>query len=111
MLRMRGRARPLMLRKLAAPPSPGKLPTGPVSRDRRASETAHTPQSRHTPPACCLPRVTARWAASNQAREAWRKALRLNPAYSLEHRRNVLPCKNLADSDLVIEGRRAGIEQ
>lgn len=109
MVRMRGRARPLMPRNLAAP---GKLSTGPVSRDRRASETAHTPAiPAHTPPACCLPRVTARWAASNQAREAWRKALRLNPAYSLEHRRNVLPCKNLADSDLVVEGRRAGIEQ
>ena len=52
MVRMRGRARLLMPRNLAAP---GKLPTGPVSRDRRASETAHTPQSRHTrlPRAVC----------------------------------------------------------
>jgi len=47
-----------------------------------------------------------------EAREAWREALKINPAYSLEHRRKVLPYKNSGDFDLVIEGlRKAGIEQ
>jgi hypothetical protein len=38
-----------------------------------------------------------------QAREAWREALRLNPAYSLEHRRNVFSYKDPADFDSVVE--------
>jgi adenylate cyclase len=47
-----------------------------------------------------------------EAREAWREALQVNPAYSLEHRRKVLPYENPSDFDLVIEGpRKAGIEQ
>jgi adenylate cyclase len=43
------------------------------------------------------------------AREAWREALRVNPSYSLEQRRKVLPYKNPEDFDRVIEGcaRRA----
>jgi adenylate cyclase len=39
-----------------------------------------------------------------EAREAWREALRVNPAYSLEHRRQVLPYKNAEDFEKVIEG-------
>jgi adenylate cyclase len=46
------------------------------------------------------------------AREAWREALRVNPAYSLEHRRKVLPYKNPEDFDRVVEGlRKAGLPE
>jgi adenylate cyclase len=47
-----------------------------------------------------------------EAREAWREALRVNPAYSLEHRRKVLPYKNREDFEKVIDGlRRAGLPE
>jgi tetratricopeptide (TPR) repeat protein len=47
-----------------------------------------------------------------EAREAWREALRVNPAYSLEHRRKVLPYKNPEDFDKVIDGlRKAGLAE
>ena len=47
-----------------------------------------------------------------EAREAWREALRVNPAYSLEHRRKVLPYKNPEDFELVVEGlRKAGLPE
>ena len=46
------------------------------------------------------------------AREAWREALRVNPAYSLEHRRKVLPYKNPEDFEKVIDGlRKAGLPE
>jgi len=45
-----------------------------------------------------------------EAREAWREALRVNPAYSLEQRRKVLPYKNPEDFEKIVEGlRRAGL--
>jgi tetratricopeptide (TPR) repeat protein len=45
-----------------------------------------------------------------EAREAWREALRVNPTYSLEHRRKVLPYKNPEDFERVLEGlRKAGL--
>ena len=47
-----------------------------------------------------------------EAREAWRGALAVNPAYSLEQRRQVLPYKDPADFDRIVGGlRKAGIEQ
>ena len=46
----------------------------------------------------------------DEAREQWREALRVNPGYSLEHRRKVLPYKNPADFEAVVEGlRKAGV--
>jgi len=47
-----------------------------------------------------------------EAREAWREALRVNPTYSLEHRRKVLPYKNPEDFEKVIDGlRKAGLPE
>jgi adenylate cyclase len=46
----------------------------------------------------------------DEAREAWQEALRVNPNYSLEQRRKVLPYKNPADFELVVDGlRKAGL--
>jgi adenylate cyclase len=46
----------------------------------------------------------------DEAREQWREALRVNPDYSLEHRRKVLPYKNPDDFEAVVEGlRKAGV--
>jgi adenylate cyclase len=42
----------------------------------------------------------------DEAREQWREVLRLNPDYSLEHRRKVLPYKDPADFERVAEGLR-----
>ena len=48
----------------------------------------------------------------DEAREAWREALRVNPNYSLEHRRKVLPYKNPDDFERVVEGlRKAGLPE
>ncbi|WP_431324271.1 adenylate/guanylate cyclase domain-containing protein [Rhizobium sp. YTU87027] len=45
-----------------------------------------------------------------EARATWQEVLRVNPDYSLEYRRKVLPFKNPADFELVMEGlRKAGI--
>ncbi|ARP68367.1 adenylate/guanylate cyclase domain-containing protein (plasmid) [Mesorhizobium sp. WSM1497] len=47
-----------------------------------------------------------------EAQAAWQEVLRVNPDYSLEYRRKVLPYKNPGDFQLMVEGlRKAGIEQ
>jgi adenylate cyclase len=44
------------------------------------------------------------------ARTHWDEALRFNPAYSLEHRRRILPYKDPADFERIVEGlRKAGL--
>jgi len=48
----------------------------------------------------------------DEARAEWQEVYRINPDYSLEHRRDVLPYKNPDDFELIIEGlRKAGIQQ
>lgn len=45
-----------------------------------------------------------------EAHAEWKGVFKLNPGYSLEQRRKVLPYKNPADFELVVEGlRKAGI--
>lgn len=45
-----------------------------------------------------------------EARHEWQEAFRVNPDYSLEHRRKVLPYKNPDDFELVVDGlRNAGL--
>ncbi|PBB99270.1 adenylate/guanylate cyclase domain-containing protein [Mesorhizobium sp. WSM3862] len=47
-----------------------------------------------------------------EARGAWQEVLRVNPDYSLDYRRKVLPYKNPADFELIVDGlRKAGIVQ
>jgi len=47
---------------------------------------------------------------AEDARVEWEEAIRINPDYSIEKRRKILPYKNPADFEHVIEGlRRAGI--
>jgi TolB-like protein/class 3 adenylate cyclase/tetratricopeptide (TPR) repeat protein len=46
----------------------------------------------------------------DEARAAWQEVLRVNPDYSLEYRRKVLPHKNPEDFELVVDGlRKAGL--
>jgi adenylate cyclase len=46
----------------------------------------------------------------DEARVEWQKVFRINPDYSLEHRRKVLPYKNPSDFELVVDGlRKAGL--
>ena len=47
-----------------------------------------------------------------KAREAWRELLRVNPGYSIEQRRKVMPYKNPEDFELFVEGlRKAGLPE
>ena len=47
-----------------------------------------------------------------EARAAWQEVLRVNPDFSMEYRRKVLPYKNPADFELMVDGlRKAGVVQ
>jgi adenylate cyclase len=47
-----------------------------------------------------------------EAREAWRELLRVNPAYSVEQRRKVVPYKNPKDFERFVEGlHKAGLPE
>ena len=49
---------------------------------------------------------------AQEARAEWCELLRINPGYSLEHRRRVLPYKNPQDFEHFVEGlRRAGLPE
>lgn len=47
----------------------------------------------------------------DEARAAWQEVLRVNPEFSLEYRRKVLPYRNPEDFELIADGlRKAGLE-
>ena len=47
---------------------------------------------------------------AEEAQAEWQEALRANPDYSIEERRRILPYKNPADFECVVEGlRKAGL--
>jgi adenylate cyclase len=72
---------------------------------RRIVRKPDTDMSRVLLAACCghLGRV-------EEARSLWQEALAISPGYSLEHRRRVLPYKDPADFEHVVDGlRKAGL--
>jgi adenylate cyclase len=72
---------------------------------RRIVRKPDTDMSRVLLAACCghLGRV-------EEARSLWQEALAINPGYSLEYRRRVLPYKDPADFERVVDGlRKAGL--
>jgi len=47
-----------------------------------------------------------------ESRAQWLEALRINPNYSLEHRRRILPYKDPADFEHLVDGlRKAGLAE
>ena len=48
----------------------------------------------------------------DEARAEWAEAMRVNPEYSLEHKRKILPYKNPADFERIVDGlRQAGLPE
>jgi adenylate cyclase len=73
---------------------------------RRIVRKPDTDMSRVLLAACC-----GHLGRFEEARTLWQEALRISPGYSLEHRRRVLPYKNPADFEHVVDGlRKAGLQ-
>jgi adenylate cyclase len=74
---------------------------------RRIVRNPHTDASRVLLAACY-----GQLGQAEAARAEWREALKINPAYSLEQRRRILPYKDPADFERVVEGlRKAGLPE
>jgi adenylate cyclase len=85
----------------------GRYPEAVALLKRRIERNPETDVSR-----VLLAAAYGRMGQFEEAREAWREALRVNPAYSLEHRRKVLPYKNPENFERVVEGlRKAGLPE
>ena len=83
----------------------GRFEEAAAALKRRLVRNPHTDTSRVLLAAC--------YGHLNQpeaARAEWREALKVNPAYSLEQRRRILPYKDPRDFERIVEGlRKAGL--
>ena len=85
----------------------GRYPQAVAVLRRRILRTPETDASRALLAACY-----GQMGLVAEAREAWRELLRVNPSYSVEQRRKVLPYKNPQDFELFVEGlRKAGLPE
>jgi len=85
----------------------GRYPEAAAMLKRRILRNPDTDSSR-----VLLAAAYGQMGQIEEAREAWREALRVNPAYSLDHRRKVLPYKNPDDFEKVVQGlRKAGLPE
>ena len=85
----------------------GRFPEAAALLKRRILRNPDTDSSR-----MLLAAAYGQMGQSEEAREAWRGLQGVNPNYSLEHRRKVLPYKNPEDFELVVEGlRKAGVPE
>jgi adenylate cyclase len=85
----------------------GRYPEAAVVLKRRILRNPDTDTSR-----AWLAAAYGQMGQFEDARGAWREALRVNPAFSLEHRRKALPYKNTEDFERVVEGlRKAGLPE
>ena len=90
----------------------GAVPVGALSRGRGHVEAAHSSQSGHRPSRVLLAAAYGQMGQIEEAREAWREALRVNPPIRSSHRRKVLPYKNPGDFEMVVQGlRKAGLPE
>ncbi|WP_353646677.1 adenylate/guanylate cyclase domain-containing protein [Mesorhizobium sp. WSM2239] len=72
---------------------------------QRLTRNPVTDVSRALLAACC-----GHLGRFDEARAAWQEVFRVNPDYSLEYRRKVLPYKNPEDFELLVDGlRKAGL--
>ncbi len=83
----------------------GRYEDAVASLKRRLDRNPNTDSSRVLLAACY-----GQLGRFEEARVEWQDVFRINPDYSLEHRRTVLPYKNPADFELVVDGlRKAGL--
>jgi adenylate cyclase len=85
----------------------GQWPEAAALLKRRILRNPETDASRMLLAACY-----GQMGLVEEAREAWRELMRVNPAYSLEQRREVLPYKNPEDFERIVAGlRKAGLPE
>jgi adenylate cyclase len=85
----------------------GQWPEAAALLKRRILRNPETDASRMLLAACY-----GQMGLVEDAREAWRELMRVNPAYSLEQRREVLPYKNPEDFERIVAGlRKAGLPE
>lgn len=79
----------------------GRFDDAVVNLNRRLTRNPNTDVS-HVLLAACYGHL----GHISEAQEEWRKALRISPGYSLEHRKKVLPYKNPGDYERMVDGLR-----
>lgn len=84
----------------------GRYEDAAASLKRRLVRNPNTDASRVLLAACY-----GHLGQAGAARAEWREALRINPAYSLENRRRILPYKDPQDFERIVDGlRKAGLQ-